>query len=40
MVAENSLDEVAVAAQLAAALGGPLLHPHPGLAGSWNGSTP
>ena len=33
VVAETNLDEVAVAAQLAAALGGPLLHPHPELAG-------
>ena len=33
VVAETSLDEVAAAAQLAAALGGPLLHPHPELAG-------
>jgi len=32
VVAENNLDEVAVAAQLAAALGAPLLHPHPELA--------
>jgi hypothetical protein len=33
VVAETNLDEVAAAAQLAAALGGPLLHPHPELAG-------
>jgi hypothetical protein len=33
VVAEISLDEIAAAAQLAAALGGPLLHPHPELAG-------
>ena len=33
VVAETNLDEIAVAAQLAAALGGPLLHPHPELAG-------
>jgi hypothetical protein len=32
VVAETDLTEVAVAAQLAAALGGPLLHPHPDLA--------
>ncbi|HWL49079.1 MAG TPA: hypothetical protein VNT92_04325, partial [Acidimicrobiia bacterium] len=31
VVAETNLDEVAAAAQLAAALGGPLLHPHPEL---------
>jgi hypothetical protein len=33
VVAETNLDEVAAAAQLAAALGAPLLHPHPELAG-------
>jgi hypothetical protein len=33
VVGETNLDEVAAAAQLAAALGGPLLHPHPELAG-------
>ncbi len=33
VVSENNLDEVAVAAQLAAALGAPLLHPHSELAG-------
>ncbi|HEY7468072.1 MAG TPA: hypothetical protein VIC07_00900 [Acidimicrobiia bacterium] len=32
VVAESNLNEVAVGAQLAAALGGPLLHPHPQLA--------
>ena len=32
VVAEDDINEVATAAQLAAALGGPLLHPHPQLA--------
>lgn len=32
VVAEDDLNEVATAAQLAAAMGGPLLHPHPQLA--------
>ena len=32
VVGEDSVNEVAAAAQLAAALGGPLLHPHPQLA--------
>ncbi|MGH8913165.1 MAG: hypothetical protein ACRDZM_01465 [Acidimicrobiia bacterium] len=32
VVGESNLNEVAAAAQLAAALGGPLLHPHPRLA--------
>jgi hypothetical protein len=32
LVAETDLNQVAAAAQLAAALGGPLLHPHPQLA--------
>ena len=40
VVAETNLDEVAAAAQLAAALGGPPFIPIQSSLRSWNGSTP